>query len=67
MGINTNFNPNNISFSSSSLKQITNKNIENKKLLIMIKRKYEKFLCKINQHSFSELKKLLKNHEISNW
>ena len=27
----------------------------------------EKFLYKINQHSFSDLKKLLKNHEISNW
>ena len=67
VGINTNFNPNNSSFSSSSLKQITNKNIDNKKLFIMIKKKYEKFLLKINQLSFSELKKLLKNHEISNW
>ena len=67
VGINTNLDPKNTSFSSISLKQITKKNIDNKKLFIMIKKKYEKFLYKINQHSFSELKKLLKNHEISNW
>ncbi len=57
IGINTNLNPNNSSFLSTSLKQITNKNIDNKKLFIMIKKKYEKFLFKANQNSFSELKK----------
>ena len=67
VGINTNLDPKNTSFSSISLKQITKKNIDNKKLFIMIKKKYEKFLYKINQHSFSELKKLLKDHEIFNW
>ena len=60
IGINTNFNPNSSSFSSTSLKQITNKNIDNKKLFIMIKNKYEKFLLKSNQHTFSELKKFIK-------
>tara|TARA_B100000963_G_scaffold245879_1_gene215252 strand:- start:1427 stop:1996 length:570 start_codon:yes stop_codon:yes gene_type:complete len=60
IGINTNFNPNNSSFSSTSLKEITNKNIDNKKLFIMIKKKYERFLPKTNQYSFIELKKLTK-------
>ncbi len=60
IGINTNINPNNSSFSSSSLKQIINKNIDNKKLFIMIKNKYEEFLHKTNQYSYSELKKFTK-------
>ena len=60
IGINTNFNPKNNSFSSTSLKHITNKNIDNKKLFNMIKNKYEKFLLKSNQHTFSELKKFIK-------
>ncbi len=57
IGINTNFEPKNSSFSSTSLKNITNKNVDNKKLFIMIKKNYEKFLIKANQNSFSELKK----------
>ena len=57
IGINTNLDPNNRGFSSTSLKQITNKNIDNKKLFIMIKKKYEKFLFKANQNTFLELKK----------
>jgi BirA family biotin operon repressor/biotin-[acetyl-CoA-carboxylase] ligase len=57
IGINTNLDPKNTSFSSTSLKQITNKNIDNKKLFNMIKKNYEKFLFKANQNSFSELKK----------
>ena len=60
IGINTNFNPNSSSFSSTSLKQITNKNIDNKKLFIMIKKNYEKFLLKTNRNTFSELKKFTK-------
>jgi len=39
------------------LKRITNKNIDNKKLFIMIKKNYEKLLFKANRNSFSELKK----------
>jgi biotin-(acetyl-CoA carboxylase) ligase len=57
IGINTNFNPKNNSFSSTSLKHITNKNIDNKKLFIMIKKNYENFLTKTNQNSYLELKK----------
>ena len=57
IGINTNLDPKNSSFSSTSLKHITNKNIDNKKLFIMIKKNYEKLLFKANQNSFSELKK----------
>ena len=60
IGINTNLDPKNSRFSSTSLKQITNKNIDNKKLFIMIKKNYEKFLFKANQNSFSELKKFTK-------
>ena len=57
IGINTNLDPKNSSFLSTSLKKITNKNIDNKKLFIMIKNNYEKFLFKAKQNSFLELKK----------
>jgi BirA family biotin operon repressor/biotin-[acetyl-CoA-carboxylase] ligase len=60
IGINTNFEPKNTSFSSTSLKHITKKNIDNKKLFIMIKKNYEKFLLKINRNTFSDLKKFTK-------
>tara|TARA_Y200000002_G_scaffold51786_1_gene37513 strand:- start:45 stop:614 length:570 start_codon:yes stop_codon:yes gene_type:complete len=60
IGINTNLDPKNSSFSSTSLKHIINNNVDNKKLFIMIKKKYEKFLLKVNQNSFSELKKFTK-------
>jgi BirA family biotin operon repressor/biotin-[acetyl-CoA-carboxylase] ligase len=57
IGINTNLDPKNSSFTSTSLKYITNKNIDNKKLFIIIKKTYEKLLLKANKNSFSELKK----------
>ena len=60
IGINTNFDPKNSSFSSTSLKQIVNKNIDNKKLFTMIKKIYEKFLFKAKDSSFTELKKFTK-------
>ncbi len=60
IGINTNFDPKIRGFLSTSLKEITNKNIDNKKVLNMIKKKYEIFLFKINNHSFSELKRIIK-------
>jgi len=60
IGINTNLKPTNSSFLSTSLKQITKKNIDNKKLFIMIKKNYEKFLLKTNRHTFSDLKKFTK-------
>ena len=60
IGINTNIELKNSSFSSTSLKYITKKNIDNKKLFTMIKKKYEKLLFKANQNTFSELKKFTK-------
>ena len=60
IGINTNIEPKNNSFSSTSLKYITKKNIDNKKLFIMIKKNYEKFLLKAGKNTFSELKKFTK-------
>ena len=60
IGINTNVKPKSSSFLSTSLKDITKKNIDNKKLFIMIKKKYEKFLLKTNQNTFSDLKKFTK-------
>ena len=57
VGINTNHDPNVKSFSSISLKKITNKKIDNNKLLNMIKKNYEKFLSKAKIHTFLELKK----------
>ena len=36
------------------------KNIDNKKLFIMIKKNYEKFLLKSSRNSFSELKRFTK-------
>jgi len=59
IGINTNLDPKNSNFLSTSLKHITNKNVDNKKLFIMIKKNYEKFLLKVNQNSFLELKKII--------
>ena len=55
MGINTNFKPNISSFSSTCLKYIINKNIDNNKLLYTVKKKYEKFLIKTKKNSYSEL------------
>ena len=46
IGINTNLDPKNKGFSSTSLKKIMNKNIDNNKLLNNIKKIYEKFLTK---------------------
>ncbi len=60
IGINTNLDVKNTSFSSTSLRSITKKNIDNKKLFIMIKKKYEKLLYKAKHLSFSELKKITK-------
>ena len=58
IGINTNFDPKIRGFSSTSLRKIINKEIDNKKVFNIIKRKYEKFLLKVHKHSFSELKKI---------
>ena len=57
MGINTNYDPNIKSFSSTCLKYIINRNIDNNKLLYIIKKKYEKFIIKTQKYSYLELKK----------
>ena len=55
MGINTNNDANTRDFSSTSLKYIINRSINNNKLLYRIKKKYEKFLVKTKEHSYLEL------------
>ena len=55
MGINTNLDPNIKSFSSTCLKYIINRNIDNNKLLYTIKKKYEKFLIKTHKYTYLEL------------
>ena len=61
IGINTNFNPQKKGFLSTSLKVITNKRIDNNKVLNKIKNKYEKFLSRIKKYSYLELKKYTSN------
>jgi len=61
MGINTNFDPKIKGFSSTCLKYIINRNIDNNKLLYKIKKKYEKFLLKTKKHSYLQLIKYAKN------
>ena len=48
-------------FSSTSIKKITNKSIDNNKLLNIIRENYEKFLFKSQKNGFLELKKLVNN------
>ncbi|MDC0437553.1 biotin--[acetyl-CoA-carboxylase] ligase [Pelagibacteraceae bacterium] len=60
IGINTNCDPQNKGFSSTCLKDITNKNVDNNKVLNKIKITYEKFLVKIRSFSYLELKTLYK-------
>ena len=61
IGINTNNYPKIEGFSSTSLKKIMNKEIDNKKVFNIIKKKYEKFLVQTYKYSFSELKKITKH------
>ena len=58
IGVNTNFDPNNKGFSSTSLKRIMNKNIDNNKILNNIKNKYEQFLTKAKSYPYLKLKKI---------
>lgn len=57
IGINTNITPRNKSFKSICLKNIIGKKIDNKKILMIIKKKYEVFLVDIERLSFEDLKK----------
>jgi len=45
---------------STSLKDIANRNIDNRKLITKIKNVYEKFLTKVKRHSYSEIIKKYK-------
>ena len=56
VGINTNLNPKSRGFSSTSLKKIVNKNIDNNKVLNNIKKLYEKFLIHAKNFSYLKLK-----------
>ena len=57
IGVNTNQHPKNKGFSSTSLKKIMDKKINNNKLLNNIKDVYEKFLTKAKSYSYFKLKK----------
>ena len=61
IGINTNITPKNKSFSSTSLKNIIDRKIDNKKILKDIKNEYEKFLTEIKKFSYRKLSKKMKN------
>ena len=61
IGINTNFDPKNKGFLSTSLKKIMNKDINNNKVLNNIKNIYEKFIPKTKNYSFIKLKKIYNN------
>ena len=58
IGVNTNLEPKNKAFLSTSLKKIMNKNIDNNRILKNIKTIYEKFLTKAKSFSYLKLKKI---------
>ena len=58
IGVNTNLDPKNKGFLSTSLKKLMDKDIDNNKVLNNIKKIYEKFLTKAKSHSFIKLKKI---------
>ena len=60
IGLNTNIVPQNKGFKTTSLKNILNKKISNRKILINIKAAYEKLLYEKNKLSFSSLKRKYK-------
>jgi len=58
IGINTNLDPKNSGFVSTSIRKIMNKNINNNKVLKNIKSMYEKFLTKAKTYSYLKLEKI---------
>ena len=60
IGLNTNFSPRNKSFSSTSLKNMVNKNIDNIEILQNIKNEYEKFLVEVKKFTYKKLEKKYK-------
>ena len=61
IGLNTNLSPTNKSFPSTSLKNIIDKSIDNKKILKSIKNRYEKFLLEIKKFSYKKLRRNINN------
>ena len=61
IGVNTNFNPNIKNQKTTSLKMYQNKKFNNKKILMEIKKIYEKFIIEINRSNYTYLKKKYKN------
>ena len=57
IGVNTNLDPKNKGFLSTSLKKLKNKNIDNNKVIKNIKNIYEKFLIKAKYYSYLKLKR----------
>ena len=64
IGLNTNMVPQNKSFKSTSLKNILNDKINNRKILKKIVIAYEKFLKKKNKLSFLDLKGNINNQNV---
>jgi len=62
IGVNTNLDPKNKGFPSTTLKKITNKNIDNNKVLNNIKNAYENFLTKAKNYPYLKLKKIYNNN-----
>ena len=61
IGVNTNSDPKNKAFSSTSIKKIMDKDIDNNEVLNNIKIIYENFLDKAKKYSYLRLKKVFKN------
>ena len=55
IGLNTNHSPKNKNFLSTSLKNIKINKVDNKKILIIIREKYEKFLNELEKFSYKKL------------
>ena len=60
IGLNTNITPKNKNFKSTCLKNITNKRVDNQKIVKNILTVYEKFLNQTQRMSFSEIRRKYK-------
>ena len=61
IGVNTYFNPNIKNQKTTSLKMYQNKKFNNKRILMEIKKIYEKFIIEISRSNYTYLKKKYKN------
>ena len=61
IGVNTNFEVSSKNFLSTSLKKIINKDIDNNKVLNIIKKIYENFLTRAKNYSYLKLKSIYNN------